>query len=98
VKRVLVFCSYGCWPTWLQGENDDIPENIDPATLPLRPQTLQRLLEWDGAFQATYNHTYPPEAHRLEGFGPEEFKLEHQALLEALQQELGPAYQVTAKC
>ncbi len=95
MKRLRVFCSYGCWPTWLQGEADDIPENTDPATLPLRPQTLQRLLEWDRAFQATYNDTYSPEPHPLEGFSLEGFAIEHQALLEALQQELGPAYRVS---
>lgn len=42
-KRLRVCCSYGC----RRLVADDIPENTDPATLPLRPQTLQRLLFWD---------------------------------------------------
>ncbi|MDW8426672.1 MAG: hypothetical protein RMK51_12125 [Meiothermus sp.] len=71
---------------WLQGEADAVPENADPASLPLRP----RPFKWNRAFQASYNDAYPPEPHPLEGFA-----IEHQALLEASQQEPGPAYRVS---
>lgn len=95
MKRLRVFCSYACWPTWLRSEAEEVSQNVDPAELPLSVQTLERLLQWDRAFQATYNDGYPAEALPLVGMTPAQFELEGRVLAGLIQGELGPMYIVS---
>ncbi|MDX2008286.1 MAG: hypothetical protein SFU83_23830 [Meiothermus sp.] len=95
MKHLRVFCSYAYWPTWLRSETEEISHNIDPAELPLSVQTLERLLEWDRAFQATYNDGYPAEALPLVGMTPAQFELEGRELAGLIKDELGPTYVVS---
>lgn len=83
---------YGCYPLWWVDKS--LTGNIDPAKLPLSPETFHRLSNWASAYDATLNLDYPPDS----GFASEEeaqaFELEGISLWQQLQKELTPDYEV----
>lgn len=93
---VRLAADYQCWPLWWDG--GDRVGDIDPATLPLSPGTVERLLDWARRFDAQLDLAHPgmPE----EGGSPmteEEHRAwaaEGRALAAQVQAELGPGYRV----
>lgn len=48
---------YSSWPTWY---DDGLRfGDFDPAQLPIRQETLQRLLRWQEVYDNTYEDEYP---------------------------------------
>jgi hypothetical protein len=94
IDHIKLMADYGCWPLWHVGE----PGNLDPATLPLQPPTVERLLAWAAAFDASLDWANPPAT--TFGSATEErafwaaFEVEGIALWHRLRAELGPAYTV----
>jgi hypothetical protein len=47
---------YDCWPLW---ESGAIPDNIDPASVPLSAHLRARLLRWAQRYDATLDRHTP---------------------------------------
>lgn len=47
--RIKLMADYGCWPLWWMGDDGRVG-NIDPTTLGLSPNMLERLEQWAEAF------------------------------------------------
>lgn len=97
-KALRLAADYQCWPLWHDGPGPDVG-NVDPATLPLAPATVQRLLAWARRFDAQLDLRHPgmpdeggqpmsPAEHRA-------WIAEGQALAEQVQRELGPGCRVS---
>jgi hypothetical protein len=89
-KRLSIRTDYGAWPIW---DVDDFGY-IDPAKLPLKQETIDRLNVWQDTFDATLNQVYPPDSK----FPSEEAKRnwiqEGIDLWQQVQSELEPQYEV----
>ena len=81
---------YDCWPLWGVGE----ATNIDPKSLPLSPQTIDKLLKWANAYDQTLNQDYPPDSDFKSEKERTGFNLLGRELLQALKQELGHEYEI----
>lgn len=92
-QKIKLMCDYYCYPLWWtvgSGKAGD----IDPETLPLKPQTIQRLQAWADKFNSILNEEDPAssgfarEADR-QAFDREGISLWHQVI-----SELEPEYEV----
>ena len=85
--RLRVMADYDCWPLW----NDDDPDNVDPATLPISAALLDRLARWQQRFDDLLDRADPA---RSPGFATDyaeaAFEAEGRQLAEDLRRELGP--------
>lgn len=59
MKTLLLMPEFECWCTW---EGEAPAKNIDPCDLPISRRLLADLLQWDKAFEDTYNAGYPPDS------------------------------------
>jgi hypothetical protein len=81
---------YGAWPIW---DIDDFGY-VDPNKLPLKQETIDRLLEWQATLDATLNQDYPPNSHFPNEEAKTAWRLEGISLWQQVQQELEPDYEV----
>jgi hypothetical protein len=58
-STVELWADYGCYPTWQQDENDAVPRNIDPVSLPISSKLASDILNWGNMFDATLNDIDP---------------------------------------
>lgn len=80
---------YGCDPLWWQ-EPDEVGD-IDPATLPLTEDTIERLHRWAKAYDITLNWADPADSPGFESADAEAaFESEGISLWKQLQKELAP--------
>lgn len=84
---------YDCWPLW--GVSD--VGNIDPHTLPLSPEIIERLIRWADMFDSTLNRDDPASSFWPSEYAYEVFKEEGYQLWLALRQELASIYTVWYK-
>lgn len=93
MQKIKLMADYQCFPLWWQ-ETDKVGD-IDPATLPLSQETIERLKKW----AAIYDRTLNLEDPILSGFASEEetqmFDLEGISLWHQLRKELAPDYEVS---
>lgn len=96
MKTIKLMPEYHSWPLWADDwEPDNIePYNIDPSTLPLTAQLVERLDVWADIFTSKLNQEDPAES----GFSSDEefrpFEEEGLRLWLELRAQLHPAYQV----
>ncbi len=88
-KKMKLYCEYGGWPLWGVDEID----NIDPATLPISEGLINRLNQWQSAYNATLAD-YPPESGFPSEEAREQWYREGVEMWVQLQQELGSDYEV----
>lgn len=91
-KKIRLSADYQCYPLWWDG-GDNVGE-INPETLPLKPETVARLEKWAEIFDSWMDlndapHGYDPDDKEFEDFDKEGI-----ALLKELQCELAPDYEV----
>ena len=91
-QQIKLMADYDCWPLWWDGDHD--PGNIDPATLPLSPATVKRLLAWAETFDATLNRDNPASSDFPSDAAFEAFEQVGLDLWRQLQRELAPDYNV----
>jgi hypothetical protein len=91
-QQIKLMADYDCWPLWWAGDAD--PGNIDPATLPLRSETIARLEKWADAFDATLNRDDPASSEFPSDAAFEAFEAEGEELWQQLREELAPEYTV----
>ncbi|CBN58573.1 MULTISPECIES: hypothetical protein [Kamptonema] len=92
VKKIRLMADYGCDPLW--GEDADNIGDIDPITLPISQDTINRLSKWVKAYDATLNQDYPPDSDFSSPEEAEAFDREGVNLWLQLQKELAPEYEV----
>jgi hypothetical protein len=91
-QKIKLMTDYYCYPLWEVGPESH--GDIDPETLPLKPQTIQRLQAWADKFNSILNEEDPAssgfdsEADR-QAFDREGISLWHQVI-----SELEPEYEV----
>lgn len=81
---------YDCWPLW----DDEEPDNVDPATLPISAVLRARLEAWQQRFDAQLNRSVPQDSTWMTGDDLANFNREGEALADLLQQELGHGHVV----
>jgi len=81
---------YDCWPLW----NEDDPDNVDPASLPISPALLDRLARWQQQYDDSLDRADPASTPEWPPEVEAAFEAEGRAMTVALQRELGPAIQV----
>jgi hypothetical protein len=91
-QQIKLMADYNCWPLWWWGDHD--PDNIDPSTLPLSPETIMRLRRWAAAFSATLNRADPASSDFPSDAAFEAFEAEGEELWHLLREELAPDYTV----
>jgi len=91
--KIKLMADYGCYPLWwAEGE---MVGNIDPATLPLRDETVRGLINWATAYSQTLNWADPANSPGFPSLKDEAaFEREGISLWKQLRQELEPAYEV----
>lgn len=92
-KKIKLMVDYGCDPLWWE-EPSEVGD-IDPATLPLSEDTIERLHRWAKAYDATLNWASPADSPGFESADAEAaFESEGISLWKQLQKELAPNYEV----
>lgn len=89
-KRLSIRTDYGAWPIW---DVDDFGY-IDPATLSLKQETIDRLKAWQATFDATLNQVYPPDSEFPNKEAEKVWIQEGINLWQQVQNELEPEYEV----
>lgn len=92
MRRLRLMADYGCWPLW--GMDGDDIGNIDPATLPLTPETRERLDRWAQSFDAMLDLDDPASSRFASPGDVARFEAEGRALWAALRLELGEGCEV----
>ncbi|MBF2049792.1 MAG: hypothetical protein IGS54_20900 [Elainella sp. C42_A2020_010] len=89
-KRIKLDVDWFGWPTW----DLDSVGDFDPAELPISQEALNRLRAWQLAFDANFNHDYPPDSGFSSEEAREEWYREGIKIWLQLQQELGSDHEV----
>lgn len=91
-RRLKLMPDYECWPLW--GMAPDEAGNIDPASLPLGPETVAHLARWAEAYDAALDRDDPARSAFPSPEAQAAFEAEGLALWHDLQTELGEDYEV----
>src|SRR6185295_5512560 len=91
-QQIKLMADYYCWPLWWAGDHE--PNNIDPATLPLKTGTIARLEKWAETFDAILNQDDPSSSGFSSATEAEAFEQEGIGLWKQLREELAPSYTV----
>ncbi|MGH2413865.1 MAG: hypothetical protein ACRDEA_09290 [Microcystaceae cyanobacterium] len=70
------------------------PDNLDPAELPLKKETAERLLKWAKTYDEVLNWDEPASSDFASEEDAQAFEAEGISLWQQLQKELAPDYQV----
>lgn len=89
--NIRLMCDYQCWPLWW--DEGQQPGVINPASLPLAQETVERSLAWAAMYDGLLNWDDPASSAWGEG-EQEAFEQEGLALWRRLRHELGPEYHV----
>jgi len=95
MKKIKLMADYECYPLWnlAPGEYGD----IDPSELPISKELQERLLNWAKTYDAILNRDDPASSAFPTAAAEEEFKNEGNRIAEALQNQLGSAYEVVTQ-
>jgi hypothetical protein len=91
-KKIRLMTDYGCYPLWW--DEPDKVGDLDPESLPLTQETIQRLYHWADAFEARLNLADPSDSPEITPEEVESFEWEGLSLWKQLNQELYPNYEV----
>lgn len=91
-KKIRLMTDYGCYPLWWD-EPDQVGD-LDPESLPLSQEIIQRLYDWADAFDARLNLADPSDSPEVTPEEVERFEWEGLSLWKQLDQELSPDYEV----
>ena len=91
-KAIKLMADYGCYPLWWV--SSDTVGAVDPAELPLKPETIQQLNQWSLTYDATLNQDYPPDSGFASNADAQAFEQEGVRLWQQLTEELAPHYDI----
>ncbi|MGB3642813.1 MAG: hypothetical protein WBA39_35305 [Rivularia sp. (in: cyanobacteria)] len=83
---------YGCYPLWWV--NSEKIGDIDPETLPLSQETINRLEKWADMYDAKLNEDEPGLSSFSTNEEQDNFEEEGISLWKQLKQELASTYEV----
>lgn len=89
-NRLSIRTEYSAWPIW---DIDDFGY-VDPAQLPLEPETVNQLLAWQTTLDSTFNQEYPPNSGFSSNEAGEAWRLEGIRLWQKVKEELEPDYKI----
>ncbi|MGK7925677.1 MAG: hypothetical protein AB4290_10590 [Spirulina sp.] len=92
VKTIKLMADYGCYALWWHTPNK--AGDIDPETLPLKLETIQRLENWADCYDEILNEDDPAASDFPSPEAAELFEKEGISLWLQLRQELSPDYEV----
>jgi hypothetical protein len=81
---------YNCYAVW----DDDGPDNLDSAQLPISPELKARISSWEAAYDATLHRADPVASGFKSGEEETRFDLEGREIYRLLVDQLGPEYRV----
>ncbi|CAD5982140.1 Antitoxin [Planktothrix tepida] len=90
--KIRLMTDYGCYPLWWD-EPDQVGD-LEPESLPLSQETIQRLYHWADAFETRLNLADPSDSPEVTPEEIERFEWEGLSLWKQLDQELAPDYEV----
>lgn len=97
MKRIKFMEDYGCWALWhMDYEIDGEMGNIDPQSLPISKQLIDKLNQWSALYDATLDQDYPPDSGFQEIIEAENFLKTGHNLVDLLQTELGSSYLIVS--
>lgn len=91
-QKIKLMTDYRCYPLWWVDSKK--VGDINPLTLPLSQETLQRLEAFAAAKDASLNWDYPPDTEEATDEEIEAIEREGISLWQQLQKELAPDYEV----
>jgi len=92
-EKIELMADYGCYPLWWavgSGKAGD----IDPETLPLKPETIKWLQKWAAIFDNLLNHEDPAASGFASAQDRNAFSRQGISLWHQLRKELSPDYEV----
>jgi hypothetical protein len=91
---IKLMTDYACHPLWWDGA--DRVGNIDPSTLPLSKETIERLQRWADVYNATLDWGDPGNSPGFRSHREQElFEREGIEIWKQLQRELSPYFKVS---
>lgn len=96
-KIIIVQADWGCSPLWGWGEEGEVPDNIEPESLPISGALCAAILAWDRSFQATYRSDDPLRSGFANAHLWAEYYAEGRNICERLARELGSGWEVHFK-
>ena len=91
-KIIKLMADYQSWPLWWSGNEGS--GNIEPKSLPISAETVERLNRWSNVFDTQLNLDDPSTIQPLQGIRLNRFESEGIALWQKLREELSDAYEV----
>lgn len=91
-EKIKLMADYGCYPLWWV--SSEKIGDIDPETLPLSQQTINRLKKWAEMYDAKLNEDEPTLSSFSSNEEQENFEEEGVYLWKQLKQELAHKYEV----
>jgi hypothetical protein len=91
-QQIKLMAEYNCFPLWKTQEQ--IWDNINPASLPLSKETIIRLEKWANTFDSTLNHDDPISSKFANSKDEEAFEQEGILICYQLQKELQPDHEI----
>lgn len=88
-ERIKLSADYQCWPLWRPSGDD-----VDPHTLPLSTETIERLERWADTYDGWLDLSDPARSPTPSPKEKRAFEQEGRRLWKRLRQELGPDYEV----
>ncbi len=92
-KKIKLIPDYGCHPLWRSAGSDKAGD-INPQTLPLKPETIARLEKWAAVFDGLLNEDDPASSGFPSDKERSAFDGEGIQLWLELRKELSPEYEV----
>jgi hypothetical protein len=89
-KKIKLMAEYQYYPLWDLEE----PDNLNPAELPLKKETVERLLQWAKTYDRVLNWDDPASSSFANEEDAKAFEAEGRSLWQQLQKELTPNYEV----
>ncbi len=91
-EQIELMADYGCHPLWEVGPGRS--GDINPAKLPLKPETIERLERWASIYDALFNQEDPAASGFPSDQARNDFDCEGINLWDQLRSELEPDYKV----
>ncbi|MEV6600613.1 hypothetical protein AB0M36_27750 [Actinoplanes sp. NPDC051346] len=85
---IKVLDDYNCWPLWVRGDDDEIFETCDPATLGLSDSVVGRLAAWQQWYESMVNFADPHDSRAVTTAEDEAFDAEARLLAARVAEEL----------
>lgn len=93
MKKIKLMPDYYCYPLWWAAGSGQAGD-IDPATLPLKPETIHRLMAWSDAYDDILNEDDPAASGFNSQAEENAFEEEGIRIWLQLRQELENEYEV----